>query len=108
MSDSITVERLNQMLKKKDAFTVLDVRRKDAYQDSDHIITRAKWQDPENIDSWIDTLAADQQTIVYCVKGGPVSQSVNDELNKRGFQSAYLAGGIKRWTEKEFPVDKKA
>jgi len=35
--------------------------------------------------------------IVYCVKGGPVSQSTADRLAEKGFDVRYLQGGILAW-----------
>jgi len=35
--------------------------------------------------------------IVYCVKGGPVSQSTADRLAEKGFDVRYLQGGVMAW-----------
>jgi rhodanese-related sulfurtransferase len=45
------------------------------------------------------TVSKDQDVVVYCVKGGSVSQSVTETLAGRGCRVKYLEGGIKAWRE---------
>ncbi|MCP4338230.1 MAG: hypothetical protein GY799_04935 [Desulfobulbaceae bacterium] len=41
----------------------------------------------------------DQEVIVYCVKGGSVSQSVADALGKNHPGVHFLEGGILKWQD---------
>lgn len=98
MIHSIHTNELKRLLTTGKEVTLLDVRRKADFQASSVKIPGAVWQDPETIETWVNQLPADRQTIVYCVKGGSVSQSVTDRLGKEGLHAAFLEGGIQAWT----------
>ena len=51
----------------------------------------------KKIDQWVDGIPKDKQIIVYCVKGGSVSQSVADRLKNNQCNVKFLEGGIKAW-----------
>ena len=63
------------------------------------MIEAASWYDPEKMGEWIDGVPKDREVVVYCVKGGSVSQGVADRLQKAHCRAKYLEGGIKAWTE---------
>ncbi len=98
-NNTIDVEMLAAALTAAHRVTLLDVRRKVDYEASPHKIPGAQWRDPEKIDSWIEELPAGRKTVVYCVKGGSVSQSVTDRLRREGHDAVYLVGGLKSWVE---------
>jgi rhodanese-related sulfurtransferase len=62
-------------------------------------IPGARWHDPETIHDWLDALPKDKDVVVYCVKGGSVSQSVTTQLNEQACRARFLEGGIKAWRE---------
>lgn len=105
MTRSINTEELSALLKNNSPVTLLDVRRRADYTASPQKITRAAWQDPEEVDTWAKQLPADTVTVAYCVKGGSVSQSVADQLHRNGLETVFLEGGIKAWIEKGHPVE---
>lgn len=76
---------------------LLDVRRKIDYDKSPETIAGAIWYDPENVEEWSKVLPSDQEIVVYCVKGGSVSQSVAETLQKYHSDVRFLAGGILGW-----------
>ena len=79
--------------------SILDVRRKSDYEASPQKIETASRYDPEKIDEWINEIPKDREVIVYCVKGGSVSQSVADQLQNRQRNVKFLEGGFKAWNE---------
>ena len=95
----IDVETLYRLMAASEDVTLLDVRRKADYEASPAKIPGARWRDPEMIDRWSGELSGTQSTVVYCVKGGSVSQSVTDRLRRKGCDAVYLKGGLKAWTE---------
>ena len=97
--NAIDIASLTTILSAESGVTLLDVRRKGDYEVSPHQIPGAQWRDPEKIDSWINELPAGRKTVVYCVKGGSVSQSVTDRLRREGHDAVYLAGGLKSWED---------
>jgi rhodanese-related sulfurtransferase len=99
MTNSITIQELNILLTGKTAPALLDVRRKSDYDATPIRIAGATWYDPEKIDDWLKCLPAGRTTVVYCVRGGSVSQSVAERLRKEGRDVRFLEGGLKAWTE---------
>lgn len=99
MTHSIEIKELNKLISIGDAATLLDVRRKTDYETTPKKIAGAVWQDPEKIDRWITQLPASNRTVVYCVKGGSVSQSVAGRLRSQGLDAFFLEGGLKAWID---------
>ena len=73
---------------------VLDVRREADYAASNESLPGAHWKNPEHLADWTDSLPQDQAIVLYCVRGGAVSNSVVDALQARGLQARYIDGGI--------------
>jgi rhodanese-related sulfurtransferase len=59
----------------------------------------ATWRNPEEIENWGRELTKDRPVVVYCVKGGSVSQSIADNLNNKQVPTRYVDGGLKAWKE---------
>jgi rhodanese-related sulfurtransferase len=95
---TINVKELKSRIAKGD-FTLLDVRRKTDYEAEPAKIPGAVWRDPEQIDQWRGELPANGTTVIYCVRGGSVSQSVCQQLKDAGIEATYLDGGIKAWID---------
>jgi rhodanese-related sulfurtransferase len=104
MADAITPEELKSMLDSDRKPTVFDVRRRADFEAAPQKIGPAVWHDPEKADEWIGDVPADRPVIVYCVKGGTVSQSIADRLEQRNREVKFLQGGIKAWAESGEPV----
>ncbi len=96
MSTSITPAELKDRLSQKKVF-LLDVRRKADFEKSPETIEGAVWHDPENVQEWSTSLPKDQELVVYCVRGGSVSQSVADALQKNHPEVRFLEGGFLGW-----------
>ena len=77
-----------------DSAMVLDVRRKADIEASTDTVPGASWKDPEQIDQWIGTLPKNHDVVIYCVRGGGVSNSVVDRLQADGIQARFIEGGI--------------
>jgi len=104
MADAISTQDLATLLQERNQLTLLDVRRKSDFELSPQKITGARWHDPEAIADWIDSVPKDHDVVVYCVKGGSVSQSVTAQLKQQACRVKYLDGGIKAWCENEGAV----
>ena len=76
---------------------VLDVRRKEDRDASNEAIEGAIWQDPTQIDQWLEAVPRQQAVVIYCVRGGSVSNSVVDRLQAAGVQARFIEGGIEGW-----------
>ena len=85
MDPTITAGDLERMRAAGTPFALLDVRRPVDFDADDVIILGARHADPE------------RTVVIYCVRGGSVSQSVSASLVERGFDVRYVEGGITAW-----------
>ena len=99
MADSLSVPELSVSLVNLRNMTLLDVRRKSDFEQAPQKIAGARWDDPEAIADWIGSVPKDQDVVVYCVKGGSVSQSVTAQLKQKACRVKFLEGGINAWRE---------
>jgi rhodanese-related sulfurtransferase len=76
---------------------ILDVRRAGDYSASADVIPGSLWKNPERIDEWITALPKTQEVVIYCARGGSVSNSVVDRLQAEGIQARFIEGGIEGW-----------
>jgi rhodanese-related sulfurtransferase len=100
MEPSIRPEELKKLLEKGSAL-LLDVRRKADYEADPETIPGASWRNPELVDVWSQEIPKGQRVVVYCVKGGSVSQSITETLVKKEVQACYVEGGLKAWKESD-------
>lgn len=77
-----------------DTAVVLDVRRKEDRDTSSEAVEGALWKDPTQIDEWIGAVPHNHPVVIYCVRGGGVSNSVVDRLHADGVQARFIEGGI--------------
>jgi rhodanese-related sulfurtransferase len=80
-----------------DATLVFDVRREADFAASSEIIPGAMWKNPDKIDAWIGAVPLTLDVVIYCVRGGSVSNSVVDRLQAAGVKARYIEGGIEAW-----------
>ncbi|MDP1606648.1 MAG: rhodanese-like domain-containing protein [Rhodocyclaceae bacterium] len=76
---------------------ILDVRRGSDLAASTEQLAGARWQDPEKLADWAGTLPPDKDIIIYCVRGGSVSNGVIDALHAKGLKARFIEGGIEGW-----------
>src|SRR5512139_168180 len=80
-----------------DAVLVFDVRREADYAASTEIIPGALWKNPDKIDAWIGALPRTVDVVVYCARGGEVSNQVVDRLQAAGVKARYIEGGLEAY-----------
>jgi rhodanese-related sulfurtransferase len=90
---------------KSSEFTVIDVRRKTDYDGE--TILNAEWHNPEEVGRWAEDLPADKEVVLYCARGGSVSNSVLDSLLAGNIRARYIEGGIEGWKKSGGEVTKK-
>jgi len=76
---------------------ILDVRRKADLDASSEAVPGATWHDPEKIAAWVNSLPRDKHIVIYCVRGGSVSNGVVDALHAEGLNACFIEGGIEAW-----------
>jgi rhodanese-related sulfurtransferase len=96
MSRTITPNDLKPLVEKK-TVTVLDVRRQNDY-DADKVkLPGAEWKNPDQLADWGAKLPKEKEIVIYCARGGSVSNSVLDALLCKGFKVRFIEGGIEGW-----------
>ena len=96
MSRTITPNDLKPLVEKK-SVTVFDVRRASDY-DADKVkLPGAEWKNPDQFADWSAKLPKEKEIIIYCARGGSVSNAVLDALLGKGFMARFIEGGIEGW-----------
>ena len=80
-----------------DTTLVFDVRRERDYAASNETIPGALWKNPDKIDAWIGAVPRTLDVVIYCVRGGAVSNSVVDRLQAAGVKARFIEGGFEAW-----------
>lgn len=96
MKRTITPQEVKDLLVSQELL-LIDVRRRTDREADPVIISGAVWRDPQQIEIWSHELPADKEVIIYCVRGGSVSNAVLDELIGKGIRARYMEGGIEAW-----------
>jgi rhodanese-related sulfurtransferase len=96
MSRTITPADLMPLVEKK-RITLIDVRRHNDFEADTLKLPGAEWKNPEQAAEWIKTLPRDQEVVIYCMRGGSVSNAVVDQLRAQGVPARFIEGGIEAW-----------
>jgi rhodanese-related sulfurtransferase len=107
MKRTITSEELKALLDTHKDVIILDVRRKTDLEAAPEGVPGAPWRDPDKADEWGKDLSNDKNVVVYCARGGSVSNKVVDQLLDKKIQARYLEGGIAAWKAAGNPTEKK-
>ena len=94
MNKSLTTNELAALLASGQELTLLDVRRQEDFDKAPQTIANAQWKNPAEIAQWLPTIAAETEVVIYCVRGGSVSQSVQQRLTDNGIRTRYVEGGL--------------
>lgn len=94
MERTIKPETLKSSLNDKH---LIDVRRTSDLDTSTEALPGATWHDPAKIAEWAGSLPRDKHIVLYCVRGGSVSNSVVDALHAEGLDACFIEGGIEGW-----------
>ncbi len=97
--NSITADRLNQLIGAPECPVIVDVRRRKAFDESGRMIATAEWRDPERAAEWAAELTDGAAVVVYCIHGHEVSQGAARALRSAGVDAQFLEGGIEGFIE---------
>ena len=108
MERTIQPEDLKEKLASRKDLILLDVRRNADYDADQEKLPGAEWRDPDKVAEWSTALPGDKQVVVYCVRGGSVSNRVLDHLQEKNVQARFIEGGIEAWKSAGGPMIKKS
>ena len=103
MSDTVTPDELEKMLKEKTPPKIIDVRRASDRESDPSAILGAEWKDPEKVAEWGKELE-NSEVVVYCVRGGSVSRTVQEKLRENNVNVRFIEGGLEAWKKSGKPV----
>ena len=95
MERSIKPEELKQL---KDVI-IVDVRREADFAAGPKMIEGALRKQPEAVEEWAGDLPKDRDIVIYCARGGSVSNGVLDDLLRKGIRAKFIEGGIEAWNK---------
>jgi rhodanese-related sulfurtransferase len=97
MERTIKPDALKTQLADSPGLLLFDVRRKTDYDADTVALPGAEWRDPDKVEEWGKALLKDKPVVLYCARGGSVSNQVLDKLLEQNLQAQYLEGGIAAW-----------
>lgn len=100
MADTISPQDLASLLQQQN-ISLLDVRRRTDKEADPRSIPGAVWRDPEQVAEWAGELPQDKPVVLYCVRGGSVSKSVQAALREKRIDARFLEGGLTAWLERK-------
>ena len=97
MERTIAPTDLRDLIAQGAPIALLDVRRADDRAKDPAAIPGADWRDPIAIETWGADLDPNREIVLYCVRGGSVSNSVLDAMRAQGLSARYIEDGLEGW-----------
>jgi rhodanese-related sulfurtransferase len=82
---------------------IIDVRRRDAYEQSPHLLPGALWRDASKAQQWESDFDPARPIIAACKAGHEMSQATVAQLRANGIDACVLEGGYEGWTKAGLP-----
>jgi rhodanese-related sulfurtransferase len=107
-SYSISAKDLWNSIATPQAPLIVDVRRRDVFDQSPNLIPRAIWRDPGKASQWSAEFDRTRPIAVTCKAGHELSQMAVAHLRGDGFAASMLDGGYEAWAKAGLPFVAKA
>jgi rhodanese-related sulfurtransferase len=82
---------------------IIDVRRRDAYEQSPHLLPGALWHDASKVQQWEGEFDPTRPIVAACKAGHEMSQTTVAQLRADGVDARVLDGGYEGWTKAGLP-----
>jgi rhodanese-related sulfurtransferase len=107
-SYSISPKDLWNAIATRDALQLVDVRRRDAYEQSPFLLPGSVWRDAAKTKEWKSEFDAARPVIVACKAGHEMSQGTVAQLRADRIDARVLEGGYEAWAKTGLPLVAKA
>ncbi len=87
---------------------VIDVRRRELFEQSTHLLPGALWRDPAKAPEWSADLDRTRPIVTACRSGHEISQWTAAQLRASSFDAQVLEGGYEAWAAAGLPLVAKA
>ncbi|MGE5145355.1 MAG: chromate resistance protein ChrB domain-containing protein [Candidatus Eiseniibacteriota bacterium] len=84
--------------------TVVDVRRREVYDASPHLMPAAIWREAGAAQRWGAEIGRERAIVVACKAGHDLSQRAAAELRSDGYDAHALQGGYEAWAAAGLPL----
>ena len=98
-SYSISPKDLWNAIATRDATQLVDVRRRDAYEQSLHLLPGAVWRDATKTKHWTAEFDPTRPIVAACKAGHEMSQTAVAQLRADGVDARVLEGGYEGWAK---------
>jgi rhodanese-related sulfurtransferase len=102
-SYSISAKDLWNAIATQTAPQIIDVRRRDAFEQSPHLLPGALWQDAGKTRQWENDFDPTRPIVAACKAGHEMSQTTVAQLRADGIDARVLEGGYEGWTKAGLP-----
>lgn len=99
MNNTVTAEELRIRIESGENIILLDLRKQEDFEANPQLIPGAVKLDPSRMDQWEGTVPAGDNVVIYCARGGSISQSVQQRFKKMGRDIPYVEGGYEAWNK---------
>jgi rhodanese-related sulfurtransferase len=106
-SFSISPDDLWTLIGTANAPQIIDVRRREIYDEAPGVLPTATWRDFGQVAQWSQQLDRDRPVVLSCKQGKELSQAPTAYLRGEGFDARVLAGGYAAWTDAGLPLIEK-
>ena len=102
-SYSISPKDLWNAIATRDAPQLVDVRRRNAFEQSGDLLPGALWRDADKTQTWSAELDRARPMVAACKAGHEMSQTAVAQLRADGFDARVLEGGYEAWAKVGLP-----
>jgi len=103
-SFSISANDLWNAIATPSAPLIVDVRRRDAFEQSPHLLPGALWRDAGKTQAWAAEFDRARPIAIACKAGHEMSQTAVAQLRADGFDARVLEGGYEAWAKAGLPL----
>ncbi|MHC1792054.1 rhodanese-like domain-containing protein [Solidesulfovibrio sp.] len=97
MDKTISPAQLRSRIESGEGITLLDLRKQADFDADPVLIPGAVKLDPSKVAEWEDMVLGKTNTVIYCARGGSISQSIQQHFEQKGIRVPYLEGGFDAW-----------
>ena len=97
MNKTITPAELRSRIESGENITLLDLRKQADFDADPVLIPGAVKLDPSKVAEWEDIVPGKANTVIYCARGGSISQSIQKHFEQKGISVPYIEGGFEAW-----------
>lgn len=101
MDKTISPAQLRSRIESGEDFLLLDLRKQEDFDADPVLLQGAVKLDPSKVSTWEDLVAGKPNTVLYCARGGGISQSIQKHFEQKGMTVPYLEGGLAAWKNLE-------